>query len=1244
MRKKLLASILTVCMLFTMLPTAAFAADEDIAENAVLSDANVEATTAPESGDVQEEEAAENTAPVTLYVDSKAEYTDETAPERAEGATYKTLKDAVEKVEKGDTIKLQENASGCGIVVPEGSDFTLDFAGFSYTVDKGSLAGSSGTESQCFQLLKNSTLTFKDGTIKANHSGVAMLIQNYANLTLDRMTLDGNTMTRTGATYTMSNNNGTVVIEDSIIIAQGGNEDVAFDVCGFGDYAGANVTVKGDSKITGDIELSDNGKEHSDGLSLAIESGTVDGTFKTAAGADKVQTTVKGGTFSDIAGAVKYAKDGATLKLLKDVTLTSTIIMEDSKKLTLDLNEHTITGNDCRVFHVKSGTLDLTGKGTVTSVKPDGGKLADTSSVIRVGDNNVEAAAGLVIGKDVTIKAPNTYGVGAFGKNAGKTITVAGKIHAGPNAALGGNGTDGLGDTVFTVEPTAELISKESAAIYHPQTGTLTIEGGTITGVTGIEMRAGTLNVKGGTISGGTGTATINPEGNTNGTTSANIGIAVVQHTTKKPIQVNITGGTVSGGAAVYESNPQENGETGRGEVSVEIRDVTLTGDVKAEGFGSVSLNEVTVTGDVTKGEGSTGSMAIVDSTITGNATGTDVTIVNSTVNGTLTNTTPEGAVALVGGKTYDTLKAAIDNVQAGETIYILKDIPNAEGISVPSDKNFTIDFGGYTYTLTRPGAGSTNTETNGFQLLKDSTITFKNGTIRISEQNLSAGAGKPIMRIIQNYANLTLEDMHIYAKNQAGGENYPLSFNNGNITFKGDTDIVTSSNQNAAFDVCKYSNYPSAKVTFDESYTGTINGKIVYDSTNATTHKLTIQGNGTFGTIEATQGAADAAKDGIEVTSGHFAKPVNEDYLADSVKAQLESASNPEAPYSYYPSLEAAQNAAKPGDVVSPVGNGASTTTYTVTLDYNDGKTADKIYTEVENSLIILPAPTRSGYTFDGWYNGSTKVSNPYTVTGNVTLVAQWSYIDNGDSYEPSGDYLVSVDKTTGGKVTVNPGRADKGYELDELTVTAKNGDTVKLTEKSNGKFTFKMPDSKVTVEAVFVKEDSEKPVVTLPFADVNKGDWFYDAVEYVYGNDLMNGTSATAFSPYLTTSRAMMLTMLARYDGVDTTTGSTWYEAGAVWAVSKGISDGTNLEADLTREQLVTMLWRYTGSPVVESDLSAYPDGGAVSDWAVNAMIWATQTGVITGNGAGALAPQGTATRAEVATILARFCAMER
>lgn len=190
-----------------------------------------------------------------------------------------------------------------------------------------------------------------------------------------------------------------------------------------------------------------------------------------------------------------------------------------------------------------------------------------------------------------------------------------------------------------------------------------------------------------------------------------------------------------------------------------------------------------------------------------------------------------------MGGKTYETLGAAITAAKAGDTIYVLKDIPEAAGIAVPSGKNFTIDFGGHTYTLKDPGAGSAGTESNGFQFLMNSTITLKNGTVRIAEGTTS------IKHIIQNYANLTLEDMHFFAEHQADGEDYALSFNNGSIIFKGDTDIVTTSDEAIAFDVCKYSSYPSTNVAFDESYTGTINGKIVYDSTDADTHKLTIQG-----------------------------------------------------------------------------------------------------------------------------------------------------------------------------------------------------------------------------------------------------------------------------------------------------------------------------------------------------------------------------------------------------------------
>ena len=238
----------------------------------------------------------------------------------------------------------------------------------------------------------------------------------------------------------------------------------------------------------------------------------------------------------------------------------------------------------------------------------------------------------------------------------------------------------------------------------------------------------------------------------------------------------------------------------------------------------------------------------------------------------TVTPVTQEEAVAQNGGKFYHSLQAAIEEVGQGETITMLQDVSEAEGMSVASGKDFTVDFAGHTYTVSRPGAGSPNTETNAFQLLKDSTITFKNGTLRISEKNLQPGDGKQIMRLIQNYADLTLENMQIYAANQAGGEDCVLSFNNGNITFKGNTSIYMSTPASAiAFDVYYWaSSYPNGtKVTFTKDYTGTIQGNIVYDSTDKEKAKLTIQGNGGFQGIKLSDGTKNGFN--VSVSGGHF-------------------------------------------------------------------------------------------------------------------------------------------------------------------------------------------------------------------------------------------------------------------------------------------------------------------------------------------------------------------------------------
>ena len=268
-----------------------------------------------------------------------------------------------------------------------------------------------------------------------------------------------------------------------------------------------------------------------------------------------------------------------------------------------------------------------------------------------------------------------------------------------------------------------------------------------------------------------------------------------------------------------------------------------------------------------------------------------------------------------------------------------------------------------------------------------------------------------------------------------------------------------------------------------------------------------------------------------------------------------------------------------------------------------------------------------------------------------------------------PSTSYAITVEDSDNGTVTPSRTRAtrgltvtltvkpDEGYKLDTLTVTDKNGNELKLTDKGDGKYTFAMPASAVTVEASFTKDDT--PVDTgLPFTDVKADDWFYEAVKYVYDNKLMDGTSSTTFAPLMTTNRAMIVTILWRLEGQPETDDATlsftdvesgvWYTDAVNWATSKGIvkgySDTVFAPNDtVTREQLATILYRY--AEYKEYDVSArgvlttFTDGANTSFWATEAMEWAVGSGLLSGKDGGKLDPTGTATRAEVATILMRL-----
>ena len=173
---------------------------------------------------------------------------------------------------------------------------------------------------------------------------------------------------------------------------------------------------------------------------------------------------------------------------------------------------------------------------------------------------------------------------------------------------------------------------------------------------------------------------------------------------------------------------------------------------------------------------------------------------------------------------------------------------------------------------------------------------------------------------------------------------------------------------------------------------------------------------------------------------------------------------------------------------------------------------------------------------------------------------------------------------------------------------------------------------------ESYMPEEGENDNPIYLPFTDVAVNAWYYDAVSYAYTNGLMDGVSATAFNPDGNMTRAMVWAILARLDG-ETVTGSDWVSEARAWAMAEEVSDGTEPNAFVTREQLVTMLWRYAGEPAVSGGLSSWSDAASVSDWAQDAMVWALDEGIITGVTAVTLDPQGTATRAQCAAILMRY-----
>ena len=490
---------------------------------------------------------------------------------------YRTLEAAFAAAVDGDTITLLADCTGNGIKAPQGkfntNGLTVNFNGHTYTVD-GTLVGSTGTETQAFQLLKDNTITFQNGTIYSENA--KMLIQNYSNLTLDNMTLTLDNPNYAYA-YTLSNNNGNVVIDGTTINANpaGG---FAFDVCRYASYPSVHVTVTGNSEINGNVEISASGNDAKDGFGLTLTSGTMTGDIvvdATAAAAmevtpDKVEVT-KANTFTQDAPAdYEWVDNGNGTSELKAIEYVAQIgnnkyrtleaafaAVNDNDTITLieniDLGEGRVTYNENKTI-----TLDLGGKTLKGRISFFDGNVTVQHGTFE-GRFDVYDSSNVTLAADATI---NGYALlwGDADNNKTPTFTVKGTVTGSDEYVLYTGGDDDskpnmIIDTGAVINGNVGVFASTQATIRGTVNGYVAVIGSTDANTT--LTNSPKLDVYGTINNTDSDSAAIS----TNGTdklvskitvydganvSSADIGIYLPSG------NLTISGGTVTGKTAVY--------------------------------------------------------------------------------------------------------------------------------------------------------------------------------------------------------------------------------------------------------------------------------------------------------------------------------------------------------------------------------------------------------------------------------------------------------------------------------------------------------------------------------------------------------------------------------------------------------------------------------------------------------------------------------------------------------------------
>ena len=335
-----------------------------------------------------------------------------------------------------------------------------------------------------------------------------------------------------------------------------------------------------------------------------------------------------------------------------------------------------------------------------------------------------------------------------------------------------------------------------------------------------------------------------------------------------------------------------------------------------------------------------------------------------------------------------------------------------------------------------------------------------------------------------------------------------------------------------------------------------------------------------------------------------------------------------------------------------------------TITLDTNDGtSTSSTATTNAYGKLSTLPTPTRSGYSFDGWYTTAedgTAVTTDTVFDKATTIYAHWTrnsssgshttyYPVNTPAKSEGGSVVVSQKSASKGSavtVTVTP---ESGYQVSSVQAVDKDGKKLTLTDKGDGKYSFVMPGSKVEVSVSFAQV--QKPEKPSPYRDVSKDSYYYDAVQWASNKGITNGVADGGFAPDWVCTRGQIVTFLWRSVGSPApktaempfadVAEDAYYAQAVLWAVENGITKGTSEttfspDQTCTRAHAVAFLYRLAGSPAVTG--SSFQDVAA--DAYYNAAVaWAVQQGITNGTSETTFSPDETCTRAQIVTFLYRM-----